>query len=317
MKALFVVGLVASMVLAGCGGKDGGDGSDGGGTTALKAGKGAISGLLINDVFRPVPDGLVLIQELGLTQTSDASGQFTFADLEPGSYVLRVQADGHEAAPQTVEVKEGEYTEAEVVARRVFNAAGAVLTNEFSVFVPCAAGFIANGVTANCVLDLSGDSYRSSFTSNLTEVQNITYMVTEWKFNQVGDWNGQVREDNGEPAGGERYATVDIVQGDYAKVIMELGALVGPEYDVQRNAVPWNNTKEFATAIFLNGQFKNEAQDGYDQVPLVCDTTSGADHPVLCSATGLGAAFGVKAKIVQSVFLGEPDIDLAAYCVLC
>ena len=313
MKALLLVLALLATGLAGCSG-GGGGGGDGGSATEqppLAEGKGAISGLLFNDALRPIPGALMLLQPAGLTTTTDPSGQFSFTDLDPGTYFIRVQADGHEAAPQNVEVVAGEYAEAEVQARRLFSQAGRIITNEYSVFVPCAAGFIANGVTANCVLDLSGDSYRSTFSSNLTGVQNLTYMVTEWKFNQVGDWNGQIREDDGTVQGGERYAVLDIVQGDYGKVILQPGVL-NTEANGQGNNVPWNATKEFATAIFLNGQFKGEAQGAYDQV---C-TASGGSGPACLTATGAGAAFGIKAKIIQSLFIGEPEVDLASYGVL-
>lgn len=313
MKVLLLALTVLAAGLAGCNDK-GGDVAPPGEDPPLQSGKGAIAGLVVDDVFRPIPDALVLASN-GMTATSGPSGQFTLVNLEPGSYILRLQVEGHEAAPQTFEVKAGEYTEAEVLARRVLNEGSRIATNEFSVFVPCAAGFIVNGVTANCVLDLSGDSFRSSFTSNLTGQENITFMVTEWKFNQVGDWNVQIREDDGSTAGGERYAVLDIAQGDYARVVLEKGVL-NEEANAQRNNVPWNNTKPFATGIFLNGQFKQEAQDVYDTAPMVCSTSTGAGRPVLCTATGLGVTFGVRARIIQSVFIGEPEVDPLTYGVL-
>lgn len=311
MKTLLAALLVASLALAGCGDKGGSDGTGSGGTTTdapLQSGKGAIAGLVINDVYRPVP-GATVLSSNGLVATSDGAGQFAFTNLEPGAYILRVQADGHEAAPQNVEVVEGEYAEAELLARRVTNEAGRIITAEFSVFIPCAAAFIANGITANCLLDLSGDSYRGSFPTNLTAEPDVTYMVTEWKFNQVGDWNVQIREDDGSTTGGERYAVLDIFQGDYARVLLEKGAL-NEEANGQRDNVPWNNTKPFSTAIFLNGQFKGEAQDAAD---AVCQP----DVPDTCrTMTGAGVAFGIRARIIQTVFIGEPDVDVKTYSVL-
>src|SRR5688572_23300773 len=155
-----------TVLLSGCG--DGGDAPPSASTETtgpLASGKGAISGLLINDVFRPVPGGLVLIQELGLTATSDASGQFSFVDLEPGAYMLRVQADGHEAAPQTVDVTEGEYAEVELMARRVSSEGGRIITNEYSVFISCNINAVVIGLPYDCTMDQSGDSDRAAFTS--------------------------------------------------------------------------------------------------------------------------------------------------------
>src|SRR5262245_59899784 len=99
MKTIFVVLLVASIALAGCGGKKGDDGD--GKKTELKEGKGAITGVVLDDVIRPVPKALVLLCN-GETVEADGSGQFEFINLEPGAYVLRATADNHEAAPLTV-----------------------------------------------------------------------------------------------------------------------------------------------------------------------------------------------------------------------
>ncbi|MEA3137805.1 MAG: Carboxypeptidase regulatory-like domain, partial [Thermoplasmata archaeon] len=226
MKALLLVGLMVSFTLAGCSG--GGDDGGAGGQTAtgtagpIKAGKGAISGLLINDVFRPVPGGLVLIQELGLTATSDASGQFAFNDLKPGSYLLRVQADGHEAAPQNVEVKEGEYAEVELVARRVSSEGGRIITTEYSVFIPCSIDYVANGNVADCTLDQSGDSFRAGFSSNYTSYGNVTYLVTEMKANKVDRYEVQLRCETPDEY---LYYSVSQFEGDYTKMVMPLGGV--------------------------------------------------------------------------------------------
>ncbi len=276
MKAVLLVLAFATALLAGCSDGGGAGPAETSGAPALESGKGAITGLLIDDAFRPLrltdaPEGpydftgFLLLQPAGLTAQSDAEGVFSFTDLEPGSYTLRANVAEHEAAPLVVDVKEGEYTEANLVARRVANEAGQIMTNEYSVFVPCAANFIVNGVTANCLLDLSGDSYRSGFTSNLTAIQNITWMVTEFKFNQVGSWTGQIREDDGSTAGGERYAVADVDDTDYIRIQNQFG-VVNTEANGQDNNVPWNNTKPFATLIFLNGEFSQEAGDASDQV---------------------------------------------------
>ncbi|HUR25660.1 MAG TPA: carboxypeptidase-like regulatory domain-containing protein [Candidatus Thermoplasmatota archaeon] len=301
MKALFLVGLMASLALAGCsGGDDGGaTGTTGGPTPSpLKSGKGAISGLLINDVFRPVPGGLILIQDLGLTATSDSSGQFSFIDLEPGSYLLRVQAEGHEAAPQNVEVRDGEYTEAELVARRVFNEGSRIITTEYSVFIPCSIDFVANGYVADCTLDQSGDSYRAAFTSNYTQYGNATYLVTEMKTNHEGRWEVQLR--TGEACSESQYFAVSQFQGDYTKIVMPVGGI--SEQSAELSYGPneaWGNQCDLDTILFTDSQFREELQQ--------------AGAPVCC---GLGAQFGIKAKFVQSIFLGEPEVDIASYGVL-
>jgi hypothetical protein len=308
-QALLVAACLSAVLLAGCG--DGPDAapSAGSGTTApIASGKGAISGLVINDVFRPVPGGVVLIQELGLTATSDSSGQFVFTDLEPGAYLLRVQADGHEAAPQTVDVREGEYAEVEVVARRVMNEGGRIITTEFSVFIPCGVDFVASGYVLDCTMDQSGDSFRAGFTSNYTEYANATYLVTEMKAQNPDRYEVQVREDDGTSSGGERYSVAQF-EGDYLKIVHQLG-VVDTVYNGQGNNVAWNNTKPVYTILFPDSIGREEQQT----IPWPEDPTGQAPfYPPCC---GAGVHFGIKAKFVQSLFIGEPEVDIASYGVL-
>ena len=300
MRAALLVALVASsLALAGCGGKDGdGDGpSAGSGTTGpLESGKGAISGLLINDVFRPVPGGLVLIQELGVTSTSDSSGQFSFVDLEPGTYLLRVQAEGHEAAPQSVDVVEGEYAELEVMARRVASDSGRIITNEYSVFVSCNVNAVVIGLPYDCTFDQSGDSDRAAFTSDFTAVGNVTYLITEMKANQVGNYEVRVRPTDHDQGPDDNYAVMEIVDSDYLRIVNRLGEAAHDPYELTGNNQAWNNTEEFLTILYVDSIGKNAGDTG---------------------TFGAGIDVGIRAKFVQSVFVGDPETDIESYCVLC
>ncbi len=313
MKAVLVVLLVAGVALAGCGDKGGKDaGEAAGGQPALKSGKGAISGLVINDVYRPVPGALVLASN-GLTATSDGSGQFTFLDLEPGAYVLRAQADGHEAAPQSVEVVAGEYAEAELMARRVANQGGRIITTEYSVFVPCA--FAAPAVTANppCLVDLSGDTDRFGFNVNYTGYPGATYLVTEMKANREasqepgrGAYKVVVRDGEG---GDPYYSSAFTTDSDYLRLVMQVGTKSLQDTEA-RNQV-WNNTGDMQVAFFPQGAFKAETQQGLDAA-CASDPTQGTCF----ESRGVGAQFGIRARFIQSLFIGEPEVDIATYGVL-
>jgi hypothetical protein len=312
---LLLTALLLATSLAGCGGKGG---TGGGGTQPpLEAGKGAIAGLVIDDVYRPVPNALILIEKAGLTATSDSEGQFTFAGLDPGAYVLKAQADGHAAGPKTVEVVAGQYAEAEIQADRLFNGGSRIVTTEFSAFIPCAADFVVNGVVANCLVDLSGDSYRAGFTSNVTRLglSNITYMVNEVLFNKKGNWELQVREDDGSSAGGDRYAVQSIKDDRYIKVVNPFGAK-NTESDEQHVNVPWTGDKPFATIVFYHGQFRDEtgsAEKPVDDANVTNPATGKPVRPICC---GVGADFGIQAKFVQSIFIGKPAVDIGSYSTL-
>jgi hypothetical protein len=320
MKAFLAAGLIVCLTLAGCSGKTHAPGTDTGTGTKppLEAGKGAISGLVIDDVYRPVPNAFVLVEKAGLTATSDGEGQFTLTGLDPGAYILKVQADGHAAAPKNVDVNAGQYAEVEIQADRLFNQGSRIVTTEYSAFISCAADFVVNGIIGDCLNDQSGDSYRPGFTSNVTQLglTNITYMVTEVLMNQVGNWVLQVREDDGSPGGGERYAVQSIEGGRYIKIINQFG-VKNTESDEQHRNVPWVGAKPFQTLVFYEGQFKGEftqagqpVADANATVPVV-DRHIG--NPLCC---GVGAGFGIEAKFVQSIFLGAPPMDINSYSTL-
>lgn len=292
MKPLLVVLLIASLALAGCGDgkkKDGGE-------PQLKSGQGAISGLVINDVYRPVPNALVLLSN-GVTATSDASGQFQILDLDPGAYIVRVQADGHEAAPQTVDVVEGQYTEAELIARRIFNEGGRIITTEYSIFMTCTAeAVVVAGNGLNCFFDLSGESERTSFDTDLRGVLGVTAMVTEVKFNQVGSYDFVIAiDDDGDTILDRYWAEATIVDGDYARVV-NLNGTANEEHSAGRNEVWKPDVDPFTVTVFPHGEF-------YDEL-----SSQGV--------YGAGVDVGVRGKVIQSVFIGEPEVDLASYSIL-
>lgn len=318
MKAILASLLFVTITLAGCsGGGGGGDASidptirD---PSQLDKGKGAIAGLLLDDGFRPIPQGKVLVEQTGEVVTSNADGEFYVLNVDPGSYRLRAQVPGHEALPLIVTVAEGVYEDARVIARRVVSEGGTIITREFSVFIPCAADFVVNGVVANCMLDLSGDSYRAGFTVNTTDLQNVTYLVTEMKANAVGDYVVQVRRNDparGDgAAGGPRYAVGTIIAGDYIKMVNAFG-VVNEEHNDQANNVPWNNTNPYQTILFMQGEYQEEFSGIGENVAGTC--VPGAVCLNNPTSRGLGAQFGIKATFIQSIFLGEPDVDIDRY----
>ena len=312
MKAWLVVAVVAAVALSGCNGGKGGPGKH-----ELKAGKGAITGVVLDDVIRPVPKALVLLSN-GQTATADSSGEFTFLDLEPGAYILRVQADDHEAAPRTVDVVAGQYAEAELLARRIFNQGGQILTREYSVFVPCA--FAAPVATANppCLVDLSGDTDRFGFIANYTGYADVTYIVTEMKAARPasqdpgsGAYKVVVRDERG-AVDSDYYASAFTTDSDYLRLVMKVGARSSDDTE-DRNVV-WNNSRPMQVAFFPQGTFKGETQPVNDQVDDACQTNAGVT--CLGESRGIGAQFGVRARFIQSVFIGEPEVDIEGYGVL-
>ncbi|MEA3189791.1 MAG: Carboxypeptidase regulatory-like domain [Thermoplasmata archaeon] len=296
--AAILATLLLAASLAGCSSDDAPVGSQQT-TQELANGKGGISALVLDDRYRPVPAATVVVFPLGLKAVADQTGQVMFNDLEPGAYELRVQADNHEAAPHPVDVAADEYTEVEIEARRVFSNDGAIITTEYSVFISCAVDFVANGIVLDCTGDQSGDSDRADFFSDYTpHGANATYLVTEMLANQKDRYEVQVRCSSG------GYYAVARINGEYAKMTMPYGnvtpdAPVPPEYDEPR---AWeNDCSDLQTILFSDSAGREEIQS-VDPTGFIC--------------CGAGAHFGIKAKFVQSLFLGPPNLDIASYGVL-
>lgn len=309
MRAVFLAVLMLGAGLAGCTG--GSDPLEGAGLESppierdpskLAEGRGAISGLLIDDRFRPLKDGSILLQERGTTTRSNADGVFQFLDVPPGTYTLRTTIEGHEARVETVTVEAGAFAELDIVARRVVSLHGSIITQEYSVFIPCAADYVANGGNLPCTLELGPDSYSSSFFSNLTELENVTYVITEMKANQENSFEIQLRAsgDNGT----ERYAVAQFA-GDYVKIVNKFGE----KNDEHENArsygenVPFVNAYGFTTILFVDHDGRQQIQDLWP------------DNPVYTPCCGVGFSMGVKARFVQSIFIGEPEVDIERYQV--
>ncbi len=296
---------VAAMLLAGCSG--GQPATSAGATTGqppIAEGKGAIAGLLVDDVYRPIPAGLVVVQGTGLVATTDDSGQFTFINLEPGAYLLQVQATGFEMAPKPIEVKAGIYNPVDLIASRLVNQGSQILTAEYSIFMTCSAeGVIVSGNGFNCFFDLSGDSERTGFLTDLTGTANVTYLVEEVKFNNKGDYDFDIAKDNdGDGILDDYWAELTVAQGDYGKIVMKANA-TNTVAEKGRNLVWQPDKRDFQTTIFPHGA-------GYGTInPQTQD---------ICYAGcgGAGVVLGVRATIVQSVFIGKPPVDVNSYHVL-
>lgn len=314
MKAIMPLALMlVATALAGCGGNTADDASSTTGTPTFSATQGAITGLLINDVFRPIPGALVLLQEAGLTSTTDATGVFGFGELEPGRYTIKVQSEGHQAAARLVDVLANEYTEVEILADRLANPGSRIVTNQYSIFTPCAASAVVFSVVHGlCFYDESGDSYRPGISDlNYTGFENVTYLVAEVLLNQPDNYEFVIRHDDGSSFGGDEYGSVRITDGTYGKVIIKMNDSYLKE--TQPGNANWTNDKPLAALNFYVGTGGNELEGA--------GCTVNAEEPNTGTKScrsfyGAGHKAAIEGNIIMSLFLGEPEEPIETYAVL-
>lgn len=280
---------------------------------------GGILGLAIDDVYRPIASAKIFLEPDGLLAQSHNDGMFQFTGLAAGTYTLKLDSDGHEAAPMLVDVVSGQFTEVELSARRTFSEGSRIITTQYSVFIPCAGDYIVNGIIVGCIPDSSGDTYRPGFTADTKYLgSNVTYLVSEAKMNQIGNYDVQVREDTSTSSGGARYAVGYIRDDDYIKMVNPYGQ-VNEKDNGQNNNVPWNNTERYATLVFMSGS-QRDTFNGISETTCqedVDDLNRGAGSPVrTCNWRGAGVQFAIKATFIQSLFLGPPDQSIDDYHVL-
>jgi hypothetical protein len=260
MKAIVMSLVMVAVVFAGCADSGGPkenevvEGKVGEKDGVLSAGKGAIEGLLVDDAFRPLEltdtpqstyqfSGFLFIQELALQIQTNENGEFTILDVEPGSYRLRPQVDGHDGGTQRITVKSGEFTEVTVQLQRKASTSSTIITEEYTGFTPCALPVIV----FNC-LDASADSWRPGPEGlDYTTIDGITYVVLEMRVNKEGDFFYQLQSGNS----GNVYTD----GGNYAKGIFYNEALVS---DPIEGARPWNNVAGWDAIFFLDGNTQAE-----------------------------------------------------------
>lgn len=318
--AWLVVMAFVAVATAGCSDED--PAADG---RALAEGRGAIAGLLVDDRFRPIhltdtptsdfdASGFVLLQETGDQASTTVNGEFAFLDLLPGTYTLRVQAAGHEATPQRIEVAAKQVSEASLVARRISTASNAVLTEEHSLFMTCQTYTVFASWATECFLDLSKDSFRYSVWRDFTEIDGLTWLVAEMKLNQVpedgGTFDGHIRQERG-----VHYSTVKTTT-DYLKMHAIPGGLSPDAVPDGDTFVEWPNQEEVEIALYGSGAFGKEVGDLY--APVYDAVGKDLPPPVNSGMNyGVGIRIAPQAQLVVSLFLGEPETDPLTYCVLC
>ncbi len=327
-NVFLLTALMLSVAFAGCTDGDGGQDPNSGDPTdpnALQLGKGGVKGLLVDDRYRPIhivedearseyqTTGFILIQETAEEIITNENGEFTITNLAPGTYTLRVQADGYDAKSVQVLVEAGTFSEITIEARRIVSQGGVVLSQENSMYIPCGYDYVANGGIFPCDLDFSLDGYGAAFSSDYSSYgEEVSFMITEMLANQERGWEIQVRHSDEDIELELDYFAAELNDGDYVRIQLERGVQSeehqdNPGYDYRYGS--WDNLGRYTTIMFVDHPYREEHQS-----VTPADPTGEGLTPLCC---GVGFTMGVKAKFLQSIFLGPPEVDIDEFCVLC
>jgi hypothetical protein len=157
MRVPPALAMVALTLLAGCtdGADAGGAGGAGGdGDVDLAPGLGGIAGVVVDQAIRPVADATVQVTGANVERSAETGedGAFRFADLQPGTYQLRVEHLLYAAAQSVVEVRADEVASTKVLVERLFTQDPYHETLKFDGFIQC--GYSVSGALSSvCVND--------------------------------------------------------------------------------------------------------------------------------------------------------------------
>lgn len=319
MKQLLLALLMVTVTLAGCAdsnssSSDVEDDLVDKDTYTLSREQGAIDGLLVDDRFRPVDleegdgqlgefqaKGFVLLQETGKRVETNENGEFQFLDLAPGVYTIRVQSDRHEASPKKVEVRAGEFTEQQVLARRVATDNSALISFEYAVFIDCGLVAVIQ-FTFSCSTDQSGDSFRQGFYADYTSYSDISGLIAEMKANQEKRYEVDLWNFGCESTDETRFYANSFRTSDYVRMRLTVNE-TNTEYEDIFTNDPWLNECPILTELLPAGRFSEELTG-----------VAGEDMAFFVGG-GVDVHLGLKAKFLHSLFLGEPNVDLDTYSV--
>ncbi len=330
VRSLLVALFMSSVILAGC---TSDDGSDVDGDPADDGTKGTLSGLLVDDNFRPIQlkeewsgepgdyqdKGFILITETAERVETTENGEFEVTGLVPGTYTLRVSAEGHEAVQETVQIEAGETSSVTLEARRKVADLSTIITTEYAIFIACNAY-----ATFDCTFDASGDTSRPGVFDNFTEyADEVTFATWEVLLNNPYIFCLEVRESSGTGASLDRHFG-NWCEGEdstYTKGILQNGEI----YDEVPSQDAWDPTAETEGILFTFGNSEatcwakpGDEGVGPNQVEAAGETVNNPTHNRDDRYRCAGVSLAVKAELVFSMFLYDVAVeDVEDYCILC
>lgn len=119
LRAWTLTLVMVSVTLAGCAGDADPSGirstDDAAGPAEVTHTTGGIEGQVLDDEARPVVAAVVELVKTGNTTKTDAQGRYSFSNLDPGTFELRITRGGYEGEGRTVQVVAGQVAQANVI----------------------------------------------------------------------------------------------------------------------------------------------------------------------------------------------------------
>lgn len=156
---------------------------------------GGIEGLITNPAIEPIAEATVTIPSIEASTTTAQDGSYAFSELEPDTYTLEVNASGYKGTRETVDVRAGEVSTADLVLSEERSVEGYTQTLELTGFFECgaAAGFnlsaapapanqssgLISSPTCGTINDVSGNSTNDRFEHYFSTEANLQTLVAE------------------------------------------------------------------------------------------------------------------------------------------
>ena len=201
--------------------------------------KGTIRGRIIDNTKQTLPGATIYIENLHTGVTSDINGFYTFSNLEPGTYKVKVTYIGYSPVEMTITIPQGKTIEKDVVMNEGLELQEVVVDGAFTGQRRALSAQKSNlGITNVVSADQVGKFPDSNIGDALKRISgiNVQYDQGEARFGQVrgtsADMSSVTINGNRVPSaeGETRNVQLDLIPADMIQTI-EVNKVVTPDMD--------------------------------------------------------------------------------------
>ena len=201
--------------------------------------QGAIRGRIIDTAEQTLPGASIYIEKLHTGVISDVNGFYTFSNLTPGTYRVKVTYVGYSPVEMTITIPEGKTVEKDVVMNEGIELQQVVVGGAFTGQRRALAAQKSNlGITNVVSADQVGKFPDSNIGDALKRISgiNVQYDQGEARFGQVrgtsADMSSVTINGNRVPSaeGETRNVQLDLIPADMIQTI-EVNKVVTPDMD--------------------------------------------------------------------------------------